>query len=107
MVTGFVIANIFSTVWAWIVWIVIGGLAGAVADRLIQGDQLGIVGNIVVGIIGGLLGGIILSLFGIDVSGIIFTFITSLLGAIALLWVAKKLTNGRGIGGRSRRKAGL
>jgi uncharacterized membrane protein YeaQ/YmgE (transglycosylase-associated protein family) len=92
---AFVVASVLGTLWAWIVWIVIGGIAGAIADRLIQGNQLGIVGNIVVGIIGGLLG-------GIGVNGIFWTFVTALVGAILLLWIAKMVTGGRGIGRRAR-----
>ncbi len=52
------------------------------------------------GIIGGLLGGFILSLFGISVSGIFWTFITALVGAIVLLLIARLVTQGRGIGTR-------
>lgn len=99
-----VMAGVLGTFWAWIVWIVIGGIAGAIADRLIQGDKLGILGNIIVGIIGGLLGGFILSLFGIDVSGIFWTFVTALIGAIILLLLVRALTQGRGVGGASRRR---
>ncbi|MBO0784185.1 MAG: GlsB/YeaQ/YmgE family stress response membrane protein [Ktedonobacteraceae bacterium] len=95
-----VIAGILGTLWAWIVWIVIGGIAGAIADRLMQGNQLGIVGNIIVGILGGLLGGVILGLFGISVSGIFLTFVTALVGAIILLWIARAVTGGRGVSSR-------
>jgi uncharacterized membrane protein YeaQ/YmgE (transglycosylase-associated protein family) len=100
MIAAFVIASVLGTIWAWIVWIVIGGIAGAIADRIMQGNQLGIIGNIIVGIIGGLLGGFILGLFGIGVSGLFWTFITALIGAIVLLWIVKMVTSGRGIGGR-------
>ncbi len=97
-----VIASVLGTLWAWIVWIVIGGIAGAIADQIMQGNKLGILGNIIVGIIGGLLGGFILGLFNIEVSGIFWTFVTALAGAIVLLWVINLLTHGRGIGGRAR-----
>ncbi len=100
MTLAFVPASILGTFWAWIVWIVIGGIAGAIADRLIQNNKLGIIGNIVVGIIGGLLGGFILSLFGISVRGIFWTFITALVGAIVLLLIARLVTQGRGVGTR-------
>nr|BBH93783.1 hypothetical protein KTA_19820 [Thermogemmatispora argillosa] len=100
MVTGFVLAGVLGTLWAWIVWIIIGGLAGAIADRLVQGDQLGILGNIIVGIIGGLLGGAILGALNITVSGIFWTFVTALVGAIILLVIVKAVTGGRGIGGK-------
>ncbi|HYU76477.1 MAG TPA: GlsB/YeaQ/YmgE family stress response membrane protein [Ktedonobacteraceae bacterium] len=100
MTIAFVLASFLGTIWAWIVWIIIGGIAGALADRLIQGNQLGIIGNIVVGIIGGLLGGFFLGLFGVDTRGIFLTFITALVGAIMLLWIARLATHGRGIGDR-------
>lgn len=104
MTSAFVIASVLGTLWAWIVWIVVGGLAGALADRLIQGDKLGILGNIVIGIVGGLLGGIILGLFGLDGQGIIWTFVTAFLGAALLLWIINAATNGRGIGGKRVRR---
>ena len=100
MIFTFVLASIFGTVWAWIVWIVVGGLAGALADRLIQGNKLGILGNIVLGLVGGLLGGMILGLFGISADGIFWTFLTAFFGAVILLWVVNALTAGRGIGSR-------
>ena len=100
MTLAFVLGSVFGTLWTWLVWIVIGGLAGALADRWIQGDKLGILGNILIGIVGGLLGGIILGLFGLDEDGILWTFVTALLGAALLLWVAKAVTNGRGIGNK-------
>ena len=75
----------------------IGGLAGALADRWIQGDRLG---NVSVGILGCLIGGAILGLFGIEGQGIIWTFVTALLGAALLLWLVKAATGGRGIDGK-------
>jgi uncharacterized membrane protein YeaQ/YmgE (transglycosylase-associated protein family) len=100
MAMGLIMAGVLGTLWAWIVWIVIGGIAGAIADRLVQGDQLGIIGNIIVGIIGGLLGGAILGALGISVSGIFWTFLTALAGAIILLVIVKAVTGGRGVGGK-------
>jgi uncharacterized membrane protein YeaQ/YmgE (transglycosylase-associated protein family) len=90
-----------GAIWEAIVWIVIGGIAGAIADQLIQGNKLGILGNIIVGIIGGFLGGLILGLFGVTGSGIIWTFLTSLAGAIILLLIVRAVTGGRGIGNRT------
>jgi len=72
----------------WIGYIIIGGLAGALASRIIRGSGAGIVMDIVIGIVGALIGGYILSFF-VDTAGggIIFTFFTALLGALILLWV--------------------
>ena len=97
---SFVLASVLGTLWAWIVWIVIGGIAGAIADQVVQGNKLGILGNIIVGIVGGLLGGFILGLFGISVNGIFWTFVTAVIGVIVLLLIVHVVTGGRGIGNR-------
>ena len=97
-----VMAGLLSTVWGWFVWIVIGGIAGAIADQLVQGNRLGCLGNVIVGILGGVLGGFLLGLIGIDVNNIIWMFLTALGGAIVLLLIVHLLTGGRGIGMRHR-----
>lgn len=97
-----IMAGVLSTVWGWLVWIVIGGIAGAIADQVVQGNRLGCLGNVIVGILGGLLGGFLLGLVGIDVNNIIWMFLTALGGAIVLLLVVHLITGGRGIGTRRR-----
>ncbi len=78
-----------------IAWIIIGGLAGWVASKIMKTDaQQGIILNIVVGIIGALLGGFLLGLFGMDMegAGLIASFLTALLGAVVLLFIVKAVT---------------
>ena len=77
-----------------IAWIIIGGLAGWVASKIMNTDaQQGIILNIVVGIIGAFIGGWLLSLANIDgTSGILVSFLTALLGACLLLFVVKAVT---------------
>lgn len=73
-------------------WVIIGGLAGWIASKIKGTDaQQGILLNIVVGVVGGLIGGFLLGLFGVDVegAGIIFSFITCLLGAVILLSIVR------------------
>src|SRR5260370_29175450 len=94
-----VLASVRGTLWAWIVWIVLGGIDGAMAGQVVQGNKLGILGNIIVGILGGLLGGFVLGLFGVDVNGIFWTFVTAVVGAIVLLLIVHVVTGGRRIGG--------
>jgi uncharacterized membrane protein YeaQ/YmgE (transglycosylase-associated protein family) len=97
----FVLASVIGLVWSWIVWIVVGGIAGAIADRVIQGNKLGCLGNIFIGVIGGLIGGWVLDkVFNIQVSGVFWTFVTALVGASLLLAIVGFLNGGRGIGGR-------
>lgn len=79
-------------------WLIIGGLAGWIGSKIQGRDaQMGIGLNILVGVIGGLLGGWLLTLFNIDVAGggLIFSFLTCLLGAVILLWIVNAVTNRR------------
>ncbi|MGO1381334.1 MULTISPECIES: GlsB/YeaQ/YmgE family stress response membrane protein [unclassified Corynebacterium] len=76
-------------------WIIVGGLAGWIGSKIMKTDaSMGIILNIVVGVIGGFLGGWLLTLFGVDVAGggIIFSFITCLIGAVILLWIVGLVT---------------
>ncbi|OBF80389.1 hypothetical protein A5791_08280 [Mycobacterium sp. 852002-51163_SCH5372311] len=67
-------------------YIIIGGLAGWIAGKIVKGGGSGILMNIVIGVVGALLGGFLLS-FAFDTAsgGWFFTFLTALLGSIILL----------------------
>ena len=70
------------------IWYILIGLAsGAVAGKLMRGGGFGWVVNLVVGIIGGVLGGWLFGILGIHTSSIIGNLITSVVGAIFLLWI--------------------
>lgn len=68
-------------------YILIGIVSGAVAGKLMRGGGFGWIVNLVVGIIGGVLGGWIFGILGIHTSSIIGSLITSVVGAIFLLWI--------------------
>jgi uncharacterized membrane protein YeaQ/YmgE (transglycosylase-associated protein family) len=74
---------------SWVAYIIIGGIAGWIAGKIVKGNGSGIIMNIVIGIVGGFIGGGILHWFNIDVADRQrwVTFFVSLLGAVILLWV--------------------
>lgn len=79
-------------------WIIVGGLAGWIGSKVMGTDaSMGVLLNIVVGVVGGFLGGWLLTLFGVDVAGggIIFSFITCLVGSVILLWIVGLVTRRR------------
>ncbi|MDO5503921.1 MAG: GlsB/YeaQ/YmgE family stress response membrane protein [Actinomycetia bacterium] len=78
-------------------WIIIGGLAGWIASKIMGTDeQQGIFLNVVVGVVGAFLGGLILSMvMEVDGMGIIMTFLTAIAGACLLLWIVGMVTGGR------------
>jgi len=71
-----------------VLWIVIGGIAGIVADWLVRRVSLGLVESIVVGILGAFLGGWLFDVLGVSVgSGIGGMIIVAIVGAVVLLLV--------------------
>ena len=72
----------------WLIWIVLGLIAGVVAKLLMPGrDPGGFIVTIIIGIVGALLGGFISSRLGFgDVTGVnIPSIIIAVLGSILLL----------------------
>jgi uncharacterized membrane protein YeaQ/YmgE (transglycosylase-associated protein family) len=73
-------------------WIIIGGIAGGVANLVVNrstpGPKLGRwVAAVPLGIVGALVGGFIFALIGIGGGGIIWTTIIGTIGAIIVTWV--------------------
>ena len=68
-------------------YILIGILSGFIAGKIMRGGGFGILINLLVGIIGGLLGGWFFGLLGIATAGIMGSLITSVAGAVLLLWI--------------------
>ena len=67
-------------------WIIIGAIAGFLAEKIMKRDH-GLLTNIVVGIVGGVVGGWLLSLVGLGSGGWLWTLFTAVLGACLVLWV--------------------
>lgn len=81
----------------WIGTLIIGGLAGWIAEKVMRTDQ-GIIMNIIVGIIGSYIGAFLANALELDIGQIVpgwffSNLIVSVLGAVALLFVFKLLRN--------------
>jgi uncharacterized membrane protein YeaQ/YmgE (transglycosylase-associated protein family) len=72
-----------------ILWLIVGGIAGWLAGQVMKGSGYGLLGDIVIGIIGGLIGGWLFGLLGIGAGGLIGSLITSVIGAIVLIYVIR------------------
>ena len=79
--------------WTLIVWLIIGGLAGFFAQKIMGGKSpFGVIGDVALGVVGAIVGGYGLSLLGIAGNGgIIATFIVALVGAVAMIWIVRKI----------------
>jgi uncharacterized membrane protein YeaQ/YmgE (transglycosylase-associated protein family) len=66
--------------------IIVGGIAGLLAEWLIGGANLGCVGTVIVGILGAFVGGWLFGMMGISIgTGLINNIITAFVGAAVLL----------------------
>jgi uncharacterized membrane protein YeaQ/YmgE (transglycosylase-associated protein family) len=70
-----------------ITWIIVGGISGFLAERVIGGFHIGCVGTVIVGVIGAFVGGWLFNQLHITigVTGLLNTIITSFVGAVVLL----------------------
>lgn len=73
-----------------LVWIVIGGIAGILAEALVGGLRSGLIGAILVGILGAIIGGWLFGVLGVSVgTGIVADIITAFIGAAVLLLILR------------------
>jgi len=73
-----------------VVWIIVGGIAGLLADAVVRGVGVGIVGAILVGILGGVGGGWLFSALGVGLGGgILGSILVSFVGAVILLLLVR------------------
>jgi uncharacterized membrane protein YeaQ/YmgE (transglycosylase-associated protein family) len=74
-------------------WIIIGGIAGWLADALVKDINFGLLGDIVIGIVGAVLGGFLLTLLlpgsygfsGFNLGSLVVSFV----GAVVLLLILR------------------
>ena len=75
-----------------LVWIVVGLIAGWLAGQVMKGGGYGILVDIVLGILGGLLGGWLFGLLGIHLGGgMLGSIIVAFVGAVILVGITRLL----------------
>ncbi len=76
----------------WLIFILVGAIAGWLAAILIRGRGLGLIGDVIVGVVGSVIGGWLFGYFHIAIgSGFIGDVIAAFVGAALLLLVIKLL----------------
>ena len=78
----------------WIVAIIVGGVAGWLAEQFMKSD-MGLLMNIVLGIIGAAVANFILNIFGVPLGGWIGYLIAGFIGAVLLIWVYRAILGTR------------
>jgi uncharacterized membrane protein YeaQ/YmgE (transglycosylase-associated protein family) len=73
--------------WIWV--IVIGILAGFLAGKIMRGKGYGMIVDLLLGIVGAVLGGYIFGLLGVGGGRLVWRLLTSLVGALIILFVIR------------------
>lgn len=72
-----------------LVQIILGGIAGWLAGKVMKGEGYGFIVDIVLGLIGGWVGGNVLGWLHINLAGNIGYLITAFVGAVLLVWISR------------------
>jgi uncharacterized membrane protein YeaQ/YmgE (transglycosylase-associated protein family) len=82
-----------------IFWIIVGGVAGALAKLIMPGDDPGgFIITILLGIAGAIVGGFLASIIGIGGGGWIWSILIATIGAIVLLAIYRLVAGNRAAG---------
>ena len=74
-----------------IVWVIVGAVAGSIAEWLIGGISTGCIGTVLIGIVGAFIGAWLLSALHVSIGGSVLVndIITTTIGAAVLLLVIR------------------
>ncbi len=73
-----------------VTWIIVGGIAGLLAEWLIGGVHAGCIGTVIIGILGAFIGGWLFGVLHISIgTGLVNNIITAFAGAAVLLLVIR------------------
>ena len=74
-----------------VTWIIVGGIAGLLAEWLIGGIHAGCIGTVIIGILGAFIGGWLFSVLGVTIGarGLLNSIITAFVGAAVLLLIIR------------------
>ena len=68
-------------------FLIIGLIAGWLAETIMKGRGAGLIVNLVVGVIGAYLGGLLFGFLGLSMHGLIGSLISATVGAVVLLFL--------------------
>ena len=68
-------------------FLIIGLIAGWLAETIMKGKGAGLIINLIVGVVGAYIGGFLFKLLELPMHGLIGSFVTAVVGAVVLLFL--------------------
>lgn len=72
----------FGLLW----FLLIGAIAGLIANHIVKGGGDGFIGNTILGVVGAFVGAIVFRLLGLDAHGSVGELVSATGGAVLVLW---------------------
>lgn len=72
--------------------LIIGGIAGWLANLFMKGKGKGLVVNVIIGIVGAVIGGFLFDLLNVPVGGWLGSLVVAFIGSVILLFTARQLS---------------
>ncbi len=73
--------------WHWLIFILIGALAGWIGGMIVKGSGSGLWINLLLGVVGAMLGSWLLRLIGLGGGTILWQLVAAVIGAVILLLI--------------------
>lgn len=68
-------------------FLIVGLIAGWIADMLVKSSSYGLLGHLIIGVVGAYIGGFLFRLVGINAYGVLGSIIMAVIGAVVLLLI--------------------
>lgn len=75
-----------------LVGLIVGLIAGAIAGWIMRGEGYGFWKNLILGLFGGCVGGWLFDLLGLEWNGFLGTIGTAVIGAVVIIWIARRIS---------------
>lgn len=73
--------------------ILVGGVAGWLAGKVMKGEGYGVGMNILLGLLGGFVGGFAFDLIGLRTVGLVGRIVCAFAGSVLVVWLARQLSS--------------
>lgn len=70
-------------------FLLLGLIAGSIANAIMDRSGKGLVSSLVLGVIGAFIGGPLLGLLGLRAGGFVGSLVTATIGAVVLIWIVR------------------